>query len=201
MAPVSRSVRGSVSSKASKAASSRIKMRVSQSSVMRQHIDTIRKLEAALALPPLLDADARVALRATATRVPPAFLEAAAAAAEDNAGNLGGVTLDADEVRSTLAYLAASEALLGAIDLLARSLRDDMLAKRARLVERAMAGYRSMSSTKRLPEGEAHRGALVTLRSALRGRKLRPKDVVREKPPARPQHDVAPVVVAPVVDP
>jgi len=53
----------------------------------------------------------------------------------------------------------------------------------------------------RLPEGEAHRGALVTLRSALRGRKLRPKDVVREKPPARPQQDVAPVVVAPVADP
>lgn len=101
------------------------KSRISQADVFVRQANVVLSVIESMKLPgPLPEAERR-RQRSLARRVTPAFLEAVAAASEASGGSVAGVAFDPDLARETIAYLAASDVLITALESVLVALSDE----------------------------------------------------------------------------
>lgn len=163
------------------------KSRISQADVFVRQANVVLSVIESMKLPGPLPEAERLQLRRLAARVTPAFLEAVAAASEASGGNVAGVAFDPDQARETIAYLAASDVLITALESVLVALADERLRRKTQLANPALAIYATLGRQQRVPEGRSFLGHLRTMRAALP--RARKKSRKQAEPAVTPSRD------------
>lgn len=137
-----------MSTKASKTNS---KKPISQAHVARIAIDDIEQLFKKMGLDPKAEKRSKRIMVGTA-HVPMAFIEEAAAAADQQPGLLG-TAFDAARAREAMAYAIAFEPVATKAEAFAQRVRDAILIARSEAGAASLATYASMKGLVRLPDG------------------------------------------------
>lgn len=150
-------------------------IRVSQSFVFRERTAQLESLAAELGLSPALGLSDRTRLARQAAMATDPELEAIAAMADKHGGSLAGIALDADLVRETIAYAAASLTFEHALEQLLKACGDERLRRRARVAVPASAIRRAVNVIAGTALGRGLEDDAAHLRS-LQPRRRRKKD-------------------------
>lgn len=129
-------------------------VRPSQSAAAKAILDNLRGLREQI--PGFVAAPAgRQAAVVTRAAMPSSFLEAAAVAAESSDQLRTAGSLDPDDLRETIAFAAAFEAVADEAEAFARSMRYTIAVRRSKAAEDALQTYGIAKSLVRKPEAAA----------------------------------------------
>jgi hypothetical protein len=136
-------------------------------------IEAIHSVDRTLPSPVPMTKRAANALRATERRAPPHLIALVVAEAEENGGQVAGVSVDPAGMRADSARVASLRVAAVTARSIARRLEHEALTLAASVAQRALSATTSLQAFARTPEGRTSNAKAAELRAAAREPKPR----------------------------